>query len=93
MLVTSNDHVKRDFDFAKAAVHAPQTLSGIGQDAFALQLDAPVVQVHFIKDGTYVTLVVTNLADPARLEKAKALALAAAGRIEAGGKDACPRTA
>ena len=81
VLVTSGARAKTDYDVAKANLHAPQALSGIGEDAFAITLGAPVVQIHFYKDAAYVTVVVTNLNDPQRMEKAKALAARAAARL------------
>lgn len=69
------------YDLAKQVYSAPQPVSGLGDAAFAVVLGAPSVQVHFVKGDAYVTVVITNVEDAARLEKAKEAAKKAAQRL------------
>lgn len=73
--------VRAAFDLAKQAYSAPQAMAGTGDAAFAIILGAPSAQVHFVKGDAYVIVVITNVADEARLEKAKEAARRAAGRL------------
>ena len=56
-------------------------LPGVGEDAFAFNSVAGFVQLGLLKSGTYVTIVLQLQNDPARLEKAKALAASIARRM------------
>ncbi|MCC6387264.1 MAG: hypothetical protein IT302_07785 [Dehalococcoidia bacterium] len=64
------------YDLAKRTLSRPEAISGIGDDAFAINLDAPVTQVHFVKGDSYVTVAITHLQlpQPERAQRARALA-------------------
>ena len=73
--------VRATYDLAKQVYSAPQPVAGTGDAAFAIVLGAPSVQVHFVKGDAYVTVVITNIDDAGRLEKAKEAAKRAAQRL------------
>jgi len=64
------------YDLAKRTLSRPEAISGLGDDAFAINLDAPVTQIHFVKGDSYVTVAVTNLQlpQPERAQRTRALA-------------------
>ena len=69
------------YDLAKQVYSASLAVAGTGDAAFAIVLGAPSAQVHFVKGDAYVTVVITNVADEGRLEKAKEAAKRAATRL------------
>ncbi|MEO6100982.1 MAG: hypothetical protein ABIQ34_11755 [Tepidiformaceae bacterium] len=69
------------YDLAKQVYSEPLAVAGTGDAAFAIVLGAPSAQVHFVKGDAYVTVVITNIADEGRLEKAKEAAKRAATRL------------
>lgn len=73
--------MRATYDLAKQVYSAPQPVAGTGDAAFAIVLGAPSVQVHFVKGDAYVTVVITNIDDAGRLEKAKEAAKRAAQRL------------
>lgn len=73
--------VRATYDLAKQVFSSPQPVAGTGEAAFAIVLGAPSVQVHFVKGDAYVVVVITNVADEGRLEKAKEAAKRAAQRL------------
>ncbi len=81
-LYIGSGRVERDaFDLARRTYSNARPLSGLGEDAFAVELDAPVAQVHVYKNGHYFTVAITNMHDPQRLEKARTLGQTVASRL------------
>jgi Protein of unknown function (DUF3558) len=79
--ISSDRAAKPAFQLAKDTYSGREAVTGVGDEAFKVTLDAPVVQIHVLKGGTYYTIVITNLADPSRAEKALAIARDVAGRL------------
>ncbi len=69
------------YDLAKRTLSRPEALSGLGDDAFAINLDAPVTQIHFVKGDSYVTVAVTHLTAADRAQRARALAATALANL------------
>lgn len=81
-LYVGSGKVEHDaFNLAKKTYSNAKAESGIGEEAFSVELGAPVAQVHVYKNGHYFTVAITNMNDPQRLEKARALARTVAGRL------------
>ena len=81
LYVGSSKAERGAFDLAKKTYSNAKAESGIGEEAFSVELGAPVAQVHVYKNGHYFTVAITNMNDPQRLEKARALAKMVAGRL------------
>lgn len=72
---------KDAFELAKTIYSDPRPLQGIGDDAFYLELGAPVVQVHVLKDGKYLVIAVLDISPDNAVADATALAKTAASRL------------
>lgn len=81
LYVGSSKAERGAFDLGKKTYSNARAESGIGEEAFSVELGAPVAQVHVFKNGHYFTVAITNMNDPQRLEKARALATTVAGRL------------
>lgn len=69
------------YDLAKRTLSRPEPIQGLGDDAFAINLDAPVTQIHFVKGDSYVTVAVTHLTATDRAQRARALAAVALANL------------
>ncbi len=72
---------KAVFDLAKRAYSNPETLQGLGDEAFVIRLDAPVVQVHVRKGDAYYILAVTSPDEAARGARTLELARKVAAKL------------
>ncbi len=73
---------KDAFALAKNLYADAKPVDGFGDQAFIVELGAPVVQVHILKGDTYLTVAVTDIEERERLvETARALAKTATGRL------------
>jgi Protein of unknown function (DUF3558) len=79
--VSSDRVAKPAFEASKEVYRTREDVDGIGDDAFKVTLDAPVVQIHVLKGGVYYTIAITNIDDPTRAEKALAIARDVANKL------------
>ncbi len=79
--VQAFDTGRAGFQAGKSRASGRLPLPGIGDDAFGFVSLAGFVQISLIKNGHYVALTLQSQRDPAKLEKAKALAAKIAGRL------------
>lgn len=69
------------YDLAKRTLSRPEALSGLGDDAFAINLDALVTQVHVVKGDVYFTVAITHLTAGDRAARTRALAAAVLAKL------------
>jgi hypothetical protein len=79
--VSAPNRAKQTFDFARQAFKDTKPVAGVGDEAFVLELGAPVAQVHFRKGDVYITVVVSNYSINDRVARATELAKKAASRL------------
>lgn len=72
---------KDAFELAKTIYKDIKPISGLGDDAFYIELGAPVVQVHVLKGGKYLVIAVLDISPADRVADATALAKVAAARL------------
>ena len=72
---------KAAFDLAKQVYSKTEPVPGLGDEAFLVKLDAPVVQVHVRKGDAYYILAVTSPDEAARGARALELARKVAGKL------------
>lgn len=79
--IQSKEGGRATFNFDRGRMSSTSALPGIGDDAFAFVSLAGFVQLSLLRHEHYVAIILQAQRDPARLEKAKALAVEVAGRL------------
>lgn len=79
--VTRGGDQKQTYDFARKAYKEVTDVKGIGDEAFSVQLGAPVSQIHVRKGDTFFSIVMTQISENGRPAEGRALAQLVASRL------------